>query len=113
MLAAKFEFGFLNLRLVFDGGVGASPLQDQYWSVNDTIWEWKAPPGREDNKAEIILQLTTIKPTQYMLCNIYAKYALYATKSLGARWTPTSLRKPFPASMSWDFSVDIWREEAA
>ena len=47
------------------GVVGASPSQDQYWSVKDTIWEWKAPSWREDNKAEIIrlLQLTTMYQT--------------------------------------------------
>ena len=57
----------LNSRLVSGvcGVVGASPSQDQYWSVKDTIWEWKAPSWREDNKAEIIrlLQLTTMYQT--------------------------------------------------
>ena len=53
-----FEFTFCIWKVVV-GFVGASPSQDQYWSVNDTIWElWKAPAWREDNKAEIILQLT-------------------------------------------------------
>ena len=53
----EFTFGIWYLW-----GFGASPSQDQYWSVNDTIWElWKAPSWREDNKAEIIRLLQLIQ----------------------------------------------------
>ena len=52
-----FEFTIWNLVRF-----GASPSEDQYWSVNDTIWDpWKAPPWREDNKAEIIRLLQLIQ----------------------------------------------------
>ena len=47
-----FEFKFCVWNLVV-GFVGASPSQDQYWSVNDTIWNVKG-----SNQADV----NTTKP---------------------------------------------------
>ena len=102
-----FEFTIWNLVRF-----GASPSEDQYWSVNDTIWDpWKAPPWREDNKAEIIRLLQLIQlPNPLNICSLNNKgknkdpqiRSVFLNKDLSLKYIQC-FGRTFPASTSSDF----------